>query len=101
MRLCMLSVGIYGIRNWRNQTIIQSNGDDMCIEPLGTNFSEVQIKMQKFSFKKNAYENTTSRMLVIFFNLQCAVCTYHIAPWYKEAGPYEAMYAISGYLGYA
>ena len=37
---------------WRRQAIIWTNAGILLIEPLGTNFSEILIRIQAFSFKK-------------------------------------------------
>ena len=41
-----------GLAPIRRQAIIWTNAEILLIEPLGTNFSEIQIKIQNFSFMK-------------------------------------------------
>ena len=41
-----------GLSLGRRQAIIWNNAGLLLIEPLGTNFSEISIKIQIFSFKK-------------------------------------------------
>ena len=41
-----------GLSPGRRQAIIWTNAGILLIEPLGTNFSEISIEMQTFSFKK-------------------------------------------------
>ena len=49
----------------RRQTIILTNVGLLSFGPLGTNFSEILMKIQKFSLKKNASENIVCEMAVI------------------------------------
>ena len=41
-----------GLSLWRRQAIIWTNAGILLIEPLETNFSEILIRIQAFSFKK-------------------------------------------------
>ena len=45
---------IYGLLHINYQAIIWTNIDIMSMGPTGTNFSEILIKTQNFSFKKMA-----------------------------------------------
>ena len=49
----------------RNQAIIEINSGILSIGPLGTNFNEILIKMQNFSFHELSYENVVCEMAAI------------------------------------
>ena len=51
-----------GLTPDRRQAIIWTSAGILLIEPLGTNFSEILIGIQTFSFKKNAFENVVWKM---------------------------------------
>ena len=48
--------------DWR-KAIIWTNAGILQIGPVGTNFSEILIKIYKFSLKKNAFENDICKMV--------------------------------------
>ena len=54
--ICVSDLTIIGSDNslspGRRQAIIRTNAEILLIRPLGTNFSEISIKIQIFSFKK-------------------------------------------------
>ena len=54
--ICVSELTIIGSDNGllpgRRQAIIRNNAGLLLIEPLGTNFSEISIEIQTFSFKK-------------------------------------------------
>ena len=54
--ICVIKLTITGSDNGlspgRRQPIIRTNAGILLIEPLGTNFSEILIEIQLFSFKK-------------------------------------------------
>ena len=56
MHICVSNLTIIGSDNGlspvRRQAIIWTNAGILSIEPLGTNFSEILIRIQAFSFKK-------------------------------------------------
>ena len=45
-----------GLSSGRRQTIIWTNAGTLLIGPLGTNFSEILIEIQTFSFKKTHFK---------------------------------------------
>ena len=55
----------------RRQAIIWTNAGILLIEPLGTNFSEILIGIQTFSFYENAHENVVCEMASILSQPQC------------------------------
>ena len=63
-----------GLSPGRRQAIIWNNGGILSIGLLGSNFSEIWIKILTFSFKKNAFEN-----------IVCQVASTSSRPqWVKE-----------------
>ena len=54
-----------GLSPGRNQAIIWTNAGTLLIRPLGTNFSEILIKIHAFSFKKMQIENAVCEMAAI------------------------------------
>ena len=46
---------------WR-QAIIWTNGRMLLIGPLGTNFSEILIEIDTFSFEKNTIEDVVCKV---------------------------------------
>ena len=53
MSLSQVSIGLdNGLSPIQRQAIIQTNAGLLSIEPLGTKFSEILIKIQTFSFTK-------------------------------------------------
>ena len=86
MHICIDNLTIIGSDNGlapgRCQAIIWSNADIL----LGTNFSEISIEIQTFSFKKNAFESVVCKMAAILSRLQC-VKKHPIADplWYDLA----------------
>ena len=47
------------------QAITWTNAGILLIGPLGTNFSEILIRINTFSFKKNVFENAVCKMVTI------------------------------------
>ena len=69
---------------WR-QAIVWTNTRILLIGPLGTNCSEIVIKIEKIFIDENKFENVIGEMLSISFRPQCVklfalfnvVCTNH------------------------
>ena len=61
-----------GLSPERREAVIWTNAGILLIGPLGTNFSEILIAIQTFSFKKiNAFENIVCKMVSILSRPQC------------------------------
>ena len=58
-----------GLSPGRRQAIILTNAGTLLIWPLGTNFSEILIEINTFSFKQNAFENVVWQMAAICLGL--------------------------------
>ena len=54
-----------GLSPIRRQAIIWSNAGLLSIGPLGTNFSEILIKMNNYSFKKMHFQMSSAKMVAI------------------------------------
>ena len=54
-----------GLSPVRGQAIIRNNADLLSIGPLGTNFSEIRMKIQNFSFMKMHLKMSPSKMATI------------------------------------
>ena len=54
-----------GLLPIRRQAIIWTNAGLLSIGPLGTNFSEILIKIQNFSFKKMHLKMLSAKMAAI------------------------------------
>ena len=65
-----------GLSPGRRQAIIWTNARILLIEPLGTNFSEVLIGIQIFSFKKMRLKNVNYEKASILSQPQC-VNSFH------------------------
>ena len=61
----------------RRQAIIWTNAGILLIGPLGTNFSDILIGIQTFSFTKNALENVVCEMASILSRPQCVNSWWH------------------------
>ena len=73
--ICVGKLTIIGIDNgfspgWR-QAIIWTNAGILLIGPLGTNFSEILIGIQTFSFKKMHFKMSSAKWRSFFSRLQC------------------------------
>ena len=60
-----------GLSPGRRQTIIWTNAGILLVWSLGTNFSEILIGIQTFSFKKNALEDVVCKTAAILSQPQC------------------------------
>ena len=60
-----------GLSPWRRQAIIWTNVGILLIRPLGTNFSEILIGIQMFSFKEMYLKNIVCEMAFILSRPQC------------------------------
>ena len=73
--ICVSELAIIGSDNGllpgRRQAVVWNNAGLLWIEPLGTNFSEISIRIQTFSFKKNALEHVICEMTSILSQPQC------------------------------
>ena len=56
----------------RPQAITWTNAGILSIDPLGTNFSDILIEIQVFSFKKMQTKMSSAKMTVILSGLKCA-----------------------------
>ena len=64
-----------GLSPGRRQAIIWTNSGLLLIRHLGVNFNEIQIGIQTFSLKKNAFENVVCKMASILPRPQCVNTT--------------------------
>ena len=73
--ICVSKLPIIGSDNGlspgRRQAIIWTIAGILLIGPLETNFSEILIRIQTFSFKKNAFENIVCEMVGILSRPRC------------------------------
>ena len=73
--ICIVKLTIIGSDNGlspgQRQSILWTNAGILLIGPLGTNFSEISIGIQTFSFKKYALENGICEMASILPRPQC------------------------------
>ena len=74
--ICVGNLTIIGSENGlspeRHQAIIWTNAGILLIVPLGTNFSEISIGIQTFSFKKMHFKmSLVCEMASILFRPQC------------------------------
>ena len=71
--ICVSKLNIIGSDNGlapgRRQTIIWTNDGILLIEPLGTNFSEILIGIQIFSFKKMHLKMSSAKWRPFFLGL--------------------------------
>ena len=71
--ICVSKLNIIGSDNGlsprRRQAIIWTNARILFMRTLGTNFSEILFRNQKFSFKKNALQNVVCEMTSICLGL--------------------------------
>ena len=73
--ICVSNLTIIGLDNGlspgRRQANICTNGGILLIRPLGTNFNEILIRIQTFSFKKIHVKNVVWKMAAILSQPQC------------------------------
>ena len=67
-----------GLSPGRRQAIIWTNAGILLIGPLGTNFSEIIVGIQTFSFRKNALENVV-----------CVIASISSRPQWVKTGRHE------------
>ena len=60
-----------GLSPGRRQVIIWTNAGILLIKPRGTNFNEILIKINHFSFRKFALENVVWKTAAILSRPQC------------------------------
>ena len=85
MHICVSELTIIGSDNGlspgRRQAIILNNAGLLLIEPLGTNFSEISIGIQTFSFMKMHLNMASAKWhpfclgLNVLIGVKCAVCS--------------------------
>ena len=68
-----------GLSPGRRQAIIRTNAGILLIGPLGTNFSEIQIKMLTFSFKKMRLDMSSATWRPFCLGLN-ELMSYHWMP---------------------
>ena len=75
MHICVSKLNIIasdnGLSPGQHQAIIWTNAGILLIKPSGTNFSEILIRIQIFSFTKNVLENVVCKMAFILCRSQC------------------------------
>ena len=75
--ICVSKLTIIGSDNGlspdRRQAIIWTNAGLLLIGPLGTNFSEILIKILTFSFKKILFESVACETVAILSQPQCVM----------------------------
>ena len=73
--ICVIKLNLIGSDNGlspgRCQAIIWTNDGILLIGSLGTNFSDILIEIDTFSFKKIAFENVLWKMATILSRPQC------------------------------
>ena len=77
-----------GLSPGRRQVIIWTNAGISLIGPLGTNVSEILVKIYTFSFQKNAFENSVRKMTAIL-------------PWPQCVNMWSASYLTCHQVGWA
>ena len=77
MHICISKLAIIGSDNGlsplRRQAIIWTNDGILLIGPLGTNFSEILIEIDTFSFKKIHLKMLSAKMVAILSRPQCVI----------------------------
>ena len=68
-----------GLSPGRRQAIIRTKAGILLIEPLGTNFSEILIRIQTFSFKKMHFKMSSAKMAAILSRPKCVNAYMHKA----------------------
>ena len=66
-----------GLSPWRHQAIIWSNAGLLLIRHLGTNFSEILIGIQTFSFKKMHLKMSSAKWRPFCLGLNELICVYN------------------------
>ena len=78
MHICIVNLTMVGSDNGlspgRRQAIIWTNAWILLIEPLGTNFSEILIKIHKFSFKKMHLKMLSAKWQPFCLGLNVLTC---------------------------
>ena len=69
-----------GLSLVRHQAITRTNFDLLSTGQSGTNFTEISVKIRKFSFKKKYSKNVVWKMLAILFGLQCVLILKYPLP---------------------
>ena len=86
-----------GLSPRRRQAIIWTNVGILLIEPLGTNFSEILIGIQIFSFTKMRLKMSSAKWRPFCLSLnvlkQFWNCNFqtHVTDWYHEYLPVQVM----------
>ena len=81
--ICISKLTIIGSNNsllpGRCQAIIWTDAGILLIRPLGTNFNEILIEINTFSFKTNPFESVVWKKAAILSWPQCV--KYHVHIW--------------------
>ena len=80
MHICISKLTIIG-SGW-HQAIILTSAGILLVGPIGTNFNEILIEIQTFSFK-NAFENVVCELAAILFRPWCVNGVYVILTEYS------------------
>ena len=82
--ICVSNLTIIGSDNGlspgRRQAIIWTNAGILLIGPLGTNFSELSIEIQTFSFKKNHLKVSSAKWRPFCVGLNVLTTVKHLLP---------------------
>ena len=73
-----------GLSPGRRQAIIWTNAEMLLIGPLGTNFSEILIKMHTFSFKKIHLKLSSAKWQPFCLGLNVLIHVGKRGPWTKD-----------------
>ena len=75
--ICVRKLTIIGSDNGLAPAITWTNAGILLIQPLGTNFSEILIEIQTFSFKKMHLKLLSAKMASICVGLNVLMSTFH------------------------
>ena len=93
-----------GLSPWRRQAIIWTNAGILLIRPLGTNFSEILIEIQTFSFKKKYLKMSSAkwRPLCLGLNvlIEVLVSTKHLMSQWVNSVSVEDKYLLTHWFHY-
>ena len=98
--ICISELTIIGSDNGllpgRRQAIIWNNAGLLLIEPLGTNFSEISIGIQTFSFKKMHLNMSSAKWRPFWLGLNVLTIFYFLV-WLSKKPKYTSTNRLAQY----
>ena len=98
MHICISKLTTIGSNNGsspsQHQAIFWTNAEILLTGPLGTNSSEMLIKIYKFSFTKMHLKMSKCKLTIIMSRSQCVTC-FEVYPYASHGWSYDQHVSIN------